>query len=79
MPTMMDEQKGLDVAAARELLQQQGYGMICHFGHVHAAAGVWEWHVCLEADLASMNQTRFLACLDEAIKHSIKHLLPLLS
>jgi hypothetical protein len=79
MPTRMDEQKELDVAAAGDLLQQQGYGMICRFGHVHAVAGTWEWHLCLVADLASMTQARFLVCLDEAIRQSIAHLLPLLS
>ena len=79
MPTIMDEQKELDVAAVRELLQQQGYGMVCRFGHMHATAGTWEWHVCLVADLASMTQARFLVCLDEAIKQSIAHLLPPLS
>ena len=79
MPTMMDEQKGLDVAVVHELLQQQGYGMVCRFGHMHATTGIWEWHICLVADLASMTQERFLLCLDEAIKQSIEHLLPPLS
>jgi hypothetical protein len=79
MPTVMDEQKGLDVAAAGDLLQQQGYGMICRFGHMHATTSTWEWHICLVADLASMTQARFLVCLDEAIKQSIAHLLQPLS
>jgi hypothetical protein len=39
LPTMMDEQKGLDISSVRDFLQQQGYGMICRFGHVHATTG----------------------------------------
>ena len=63
--------QGLDISAAHELLQQRGFGMTERFEHVHAVRAGEEWHICLVADLASMNPSRFLACLAEAIKHSL--------
>ena len=64
--------EGLDVSAARELLQEQGFGLSERFEHVHATRDNQEWHVCLVTDLALMHPSGFLACLDEAIKHSLQ-------
>jgi hypothetical protein len=64
--------QGLDVSAARDLLQARGFGLAERFEHVHAVKAGEEWHVCLVAELASMHPSRFLACLDEAIKHSLQ-------
>jgi hypothetical protein len=68
----LDTCEGLDVSAARELLQQQGFSMAERFEHVHAVKAGVEWHVCLVRELALMHPSRFLACLDEAIKHSLQ-------
>lgn len=57
----------LDLAAAASLLRGRGYELVCRYGHVHAAGGTQEWHVCQVADLASMSPARLLACLDEAL------------
>lgn len=62
----------LDLATAGELLRERGYELVERFGHVHAAAGGWEWHVCLLADLASLSPSRLLGLLEESIKHSIQ-------
>jgi hypothetical protein len=59
--------QGLDVSAARDLLQQQGFDMAERFEHVHATRDHQEWHVCLVAELASMGPDQFLACLEEAL------------
>ena len=64
--------EGLDISAARELLLEQGFGLTERFEHVHAVKAGEEWHVCLVAELALMHPSRFLACLDEAIKHSLQ-------
>ncbi len=68
----IDACDGLDVSAARDLLRQQGYGMCCRFGHVHATTDTQELHVCILADLATMSSSRFLAGLDEAMKQSLQ-------
>jgi hypothetical protein len=67
-----DTCQGLDIAAARELLQQQGFGLTERFEHIHATRDHQEWHICLVAELASMYPSRFLTCLAEAIKHSLQ-------
>jgi len=54
---------GLGVSVALDLLREWGYGMSCRFEHVHATTGAQELHVCL------------LACLDEAIQHSLQYVL----
>ena len=66
----------LDIATARDLLWERGYDLICRWGHVHATIDAQEeLHICLVADLAAMSPARFLVCLDEAIKHSLQHVL----
>ena len=67
----------LDLVTASDLLRGQGHELVCRFGHVHATMGTQEWHLCQIADLASMDTSRFLACLDEAIKQSVEHVLSL--
>jgi len=68
----LDTCQGLDISAARELLQEQGFGLTERFEHVHATRDNQEWHICLVRELASMHPSRFLACLAEAIKHSLQ-------
>lgn len=63
----------LDLATAGELLREDGYELVCRFGHVHAAvADVQEWHICLIGDLASMLPGHFLARLEESIQQSVQ-------
>jgi hypothetical protein len=62
----------LDVSTTRDLLRERGYELVERFGHVHAAKGTQEWHVCLMQDLASMLPGHVLACLEEAIKQSVQ-------
>ena len=66
---------GVEVSVALDLLREQGYGMSCRFEHVHATTGTQELHICLLADLAAMDPSRFLACLDEAIQQSLQYVL----
>ena len=65
----------LDLATSRDLLQERGYELIDRFGHVHATKDRQELHVCLLADLATMDPSQFLVCLDEAIQQSLEHVL----
>ena len=62
----------LDRAEAEALLRERGYELVERFGHIHAAAGTWEWHVCLLTNLVSMPPASFLALLEESIKHSLQ-------
>ena len=71
------EHEAMDMAMAHDLLRQHGYTLICRFDHLHASKGTQELHLCLVADLASMCPSHLLACLDEAIKHSLEYTLPL--
>ena len=57
----------LDLATASRLFRARGYDIVCRFGHAHATRDGQEWHLCLEADLASMPPVRLLACLEEAL------------
>ena len=62
---------GLSLESARALLEQSGYGIEYRCGHVHATRQGWEWHICLIADLATMEQARFLASLKETLTQSL--------
>lgn len=57
----------LDLTTASRLFRAYGYDLVCRFGHVHATRDAHEWHLCLEADLASMPPRRWFACLEEAL------------
>jgi hypothetical protein len=62
---------GLSLESARALLEQSGYGIEYRFGHVHATKQGQELHICLIADLATMEQARFFASLKEALTRSL--------
>lgn len=68
----------LDLGTASQLLRKREYGLRCRFGHVHAAQGRQEWHVCLLADLDSMFPSRLLTCLDEALALRVEQRMVLL-
>lgn len=73
----LDEQDGLDLLSVESLLVEQGYRLMCRFGHVHAATDGEELHLCLIADLALMSPSRFLERLNEASRQSLRHVLSL--
>ena len=68
MQTSAQEQQQLSLTDAQHLLERQGYEMLYRFGHIHATRDAQEWHICLVADLTSIPPSRFLTCLDEALK-----------
>jgi hypothetical protein len=63
---------GLSLESARVLLEQSGYEIKYRFGHVHATRQGQELHICLIADLATMEeQESFLASLKDALTRSL--------
>lgn len=66
------ERESMDITTAHALLREQGYEIVCRFGHIHAAKYGGEWHICLVDELSSMCPSRFLALLVEAITLSLK-------
>lgn len=78
MPHYIDEQQSLDIAAARALLREHGYELVCRFEHVHALKDNAELHICLIAELTTMQPHQFLMYLNEAIRLSLQYRLPLL-
>ena len=67
MQNTSDETRVLTESTAREVLKEKGYDMSCGFGHVHALQGNREWHLCVQEALTTMDATRFLACLNDAL------------
>jgi len=70
MQDAVEEQCFLTDIAARALLQEQGYDMVCPFGHIHAMQGNQQWHLCMRDALATMDATHLLACLEDALRFS---------
>ena len=59
------------------LLCEQGYELVCRFGHVHAQKGAHqELHICLHSDLAVLNEDAFLRLFDASLKQSLQYRLP---
>lgn len=76
MQRCIDELHALTIETARTLLRERGYGMLCRFDHIHAMTDSGELHICLIDELASMNASQFLACLDDTLRQSLKYKLP---
>ncbi len=70
MQDAVEEQCFLTDIAARALLQEQGYDMMCLFGHIHAMQGSRQWHLCMQDALATMDAAHFVVCLDDALRLS---------
>lgn len=61
-------QTGLDLVEVRDLLEARGAALCCRWGHVHSLIGSQEYHVCLMAELTTMNPDGLLARFEEAIR-----------
>ncbi len=70
MPNASNETLFLTERTARALLREKGYDMHCRFGHVHTIQRNRELHLCMLDALETMDATRFLACLDDALRLS---------